>query len=292
MRLYSIRLGEEETAALATTEGLLPLRALNLLFKTSWPETVWDILQMGVLNELRTWFNNLSQDDLKRTAKEQLKRTEVLYCPLYRHPGKIWGIGLNYPAHAADLSARTPQELPAGFIKADTTIIGPGDSVRLPLLSQKVTGEAELGLVIGSEIKNLDSEKPLRALAGFVSIIDMTAEDILRKNPRYLTLSKNFNTFISLGPQLVTVDEIPHLEDLKISTLLNGQVAAENTVSEMTFSPAFLIRFLAKVMTLQPGDIISSGTPGAAALRHGDRIECRINGFEPLRNPVIDLKRR
>jgi 2-keto-4-pentenoate hydratase/2-oxohepta-3-ene-1,7-dioic acid hydratase in catechol pathway len=128
-------------------------------------------------------------------------------------------------------------------------------------------------------------------VAGFTTIIDMTAEDILRQNPRYLTVSKSFDTFFSFGPQLVTPDEIPDVSTLEVSTVLNGRVHAKNVVANMTFSPAFLVSFLSRVMTLLPGDIISTGTPGACAIADGDIVECRISGFPSLVNPVVDLKR-
>ena len=118
----------------------------------------------------------------------------------------------------------------------------------------------------------------------------MTAEDILRQNPRYLTLSKSFDTFFSLGPELVTPDEIGDTAALTVATIHNGNVHAQNTVAHMTFSPARLLSFHSAVMTLLPGDIISTGTPGAAVIAHGDTVECRIDGFAPLVNPVVDLK--
>jgi 2-keto-4-pentenoate hydratase/2-oxohepta-3-ene-1,7-dioic acid hydratase in catechol pathway len=127
-------------------------------------------------------------------------------------------------------------------------------------------------------------------VAGFTTIIDMTAEDILRQNPRYLTVSKSFDTFFSFGPQLVTPDEIPDVSTLEVSTVLNGRVHAQNVVANMSFSPAFLVSFLSRVMTLLPGDIISTGTPGACAIADGDVVECRINGFPSLINPVVDFK--
>jgi 2-keto-4-pentenoate hydratase/2-oxohepta-3-ene-1,7-dioic acid hydratase in catechol pathway len=115
----------------------------------------------------------------------------------------------------------------------------------------------------------------------------MTAEDILRKNPRYLTRAKSFDTFFSFGPELVTPDEIEDVEALEVSTRLNGEVRRANTVSNMTFPPYWLVSFHSRVMTLLPGDVISTGTPGAVVLRNGDVAECRITGFESLENPVV-----
>ena len=171
-------------------------------------------------------------------------------------------------------------------MRPDTTIVGPGDEILLPDQSERVTGEAELAVIIGREVKNISVEDAPSVVAGFTTVLDMTAEDILRKNPRYLTRSKSFDTFFAFGPQIVTPDEVDDIEKLEVSTVLNGEVRRRNTVSNMTFSPWELISFHSRVMTLLPGDIISTGTPGAVVLRDGDVLECRISGFESLTNPV------
>jgi 2-keto-4-pentenoate hydratase/2-oxohepta-3-ene-1,7-dioic acid hydratase in catechol pathway len=176
-------------------------------------------------------------------------------------------------------------------MKPDTTIIGHRDTILIPRQSERTTAEAELGIIIGRLGKNVAREDWLSVVAGFTTVIDLTAEDILRRNPRYLTRSKSFDTFFSFGPVLLTPDEISDVLDLKVSTLLNGQVVAEDRVVNMTFPPDLLVAFHSEVMTLLPGDIISTGTPGAALIQDGDRVECRIDGFETLMNPVRDLKK-
>ena len=176
-------------------------------------------------------------------------------------------------------------------MKPDTTIIGHGDTILIPRQSERTTAEAELGIVIGRTCKNVAREDWLSVVAGFTTVIDMTAEDILRRNPRYLTRAKSFDTFFSFGPVLLTPDEIGDVLELRVSTVLNGEVIASDRVINMTFPPDFLVAFHSEVMTLLPGDIISTGTPGAAVIRDGDRVECRIDGFETLMNPVRDLKR-
>ena len=175
-------------------------------------------------------------------------------------------------------------------MKPDTTIIGPGDEILIPSLSEKTTGEAELGVVMGGPCRDIAERDWLSAVAGFTTILDMTAEDILRKNPRFLTRSKSFDTFFSFGPQLVTPDEIGDVMQLKVATVINGAVHAQNTVSNMTFPPPYLVSFHSRVMPWLPGDILSTGTPQAVALKDGDVLECRIDGFETLRNPVRDRK--
>lgn len=207
--------------------------------------------------------------------------------PLYRRPRKIWGIGLNYVEHAGDLSETAPSEEPASFMRPDTTIIGPDDEIVLPAQSERVTAEGELALVMGREAKDVPEEDAPHFVAGFTTVLDMTAEDILRKNPRYLTRSKSFDTFFSFGPELVSPDEIEDVDALEVATVLNGRVHRSNTVSNMTFSPWWLVSFHSRIMTLLPGDVISTGTPGAVIIQDGDVAECRITGFEPLSNPVV-----
>jgi 2-keto-4-pentenoate hydratase/2-oxohepta-3-ene-1,7-dioic acid hydratase in catechol pathway len=114
----------------------------------------------------------------------------------------------------------------------------------------------------------------------------MTAEDILQKNPRYLTRSKNFDTFFSFGPQLVTRDEVADVLKLEVGTWNNGRLHRANVVANMQFPPAYLVAFHSHVMTLHPGDIISTGTPGAVVIEDGDKAECRIEGLGELVNPV------
>jgi 2-keto-4-pentenoate hydratase/2-oxohepta-3-ene-1,7-dioic acid hydratase in catechol pathway len=290
MRLATLRHDGREAAALALTHGLLPLAALNERFATRWPTDLLTLIQTGELAKLNDWFRSGGRQKCEALPGALLPRNSVVFGPLYRRPRKIWGIGLNYVAHAADLAEKAPNEEPASFMKPDTTIIGPGDTVKIPLQSEKTTGEAELGVIIGTECKDVPESDWLNVVAGFTTILDMTAEDILRKNPRYLTRCKSFDTFFSFGPELVTPDEVPDVLKLKVATVINGKVHAENVVSNMTFPPPYLVSFHSRVMPWLPGDILSTGTPQAVPLKDGDVLECRIDGFAPLRNPVIDLK--
>ncbi|MFX0065449.1 MAG: fumarylacetoacetate hydrolase family protein [Candidatus Hermodarchaeota archaeon] len=292
MRLATIRLDVDssEVAALVTAAGIFPIKTLNQKLRKNWPEKMLDIIAFGHLEEIKSWYHSSGKDELKGLYEYVIPFESVSYAPLYRYPRKIWGIGLNYKEHAHDLSEKSPTTEPASFMKPDTTIIGHEDVIKIPLQSEKTTGEAELGVIIGKKCKNVKRENWLSVVAGFTNIIDMTAEDILRKNPRYLTLSKSFDTFFSFGPHLVTPDEIENIMNLKVATVINGKVHAQNSVSNMTFPPDYLVSFHSKVMTLLPGDIISTGTPRAVHLNNGDVIECRIDGFASLVNNVVDLK--
>jgi len=290
MKLVSLYLEKREQAAIHTSEGLLPLKLCNRSSDHDWPEDLLSLIGSGRLKDLCSWFST-SRDELLNLFEQKLIPIDMAsLAPLYRRPRKIWGIGLNYREHAADLSEKAPETEPASFLKPDTTIIGHGDTIKIPLQSDRTTGEAELGIIIGRECRDVERTEWLDVVAEFTTVIDMTAEDILRKNTRYLTRSKSFDTFFSFGPLFVTPDELGDIGSLEVSTVLNNHVYAHNIVSNMTFSPDFLVSFHSKVMTLLPGDIISTGTPGAAPLNDGDRVECRIDGFLPLVNPVRDLK--
>jgi len=290
MRLATIRFEGEQHLAICQKSGYFCLKDLNKAFQTKWPESMDIMIKTDQLYKLNDWYGQEGRHELDKIQHLFISGKEFIYGPLYRHPSKIWGIGLNYRAHAKDLSEKPPTSAPASFMKPDTTIIGHGDEIKIPQLSQKTTAEAELGIIIGKRCKNVPRDKWLDVIAGFTTILDMTAEDILVQNPRFLTMSKSFDTFFSFGPQLLTPDEITDVSDLKVSTVINGTVHAENTVNHMTFTPDVLVSYHSRVMTLLPGDVISTGTPGAIHIHHGDIVQCRISGFETLENPVIDLK--
>jgi 2-keto-4-pentenoate hydratase/2-oxohepta-3-ene-1,7-dioic acid hydratase in catechol pathway len=279
VRLVTIRIEGREEAAILSSGGPLPVCEING-FRGGKTTDILSLLESGRFHELKSLY------DGGEVEGEAVPFDRFEYGPLYRRPRKIWGIGLNYVEHAGDLEETAPSEEPASFMRPDTTIIGPGEDIQLPEQSERVTGEAELGLVIGREARDVSEEEAPAVVAGLTAILDMTAEDILRKNPRYLTRAKSFDTFFSLGPQLVTLDEVGEILNLTVATVLNGEVRRENVVSNMTFSPWYLVSFHSKVMTLLPGDIISTGTPGAVVIQDGDVVSCRIDGSESLSNPV------
>lgn len=288
MRLATIRVKGEETATIVTSTGIVPLKEVNDKLGQNWATDMLELIRLGQVRQLNNWYRIEGKElveNIPAIAKE-----EAVFCPLYRKPRKIWGIGLNYVDHAADLAEKAPSEEPASFMKPDTTIIGPGEKIKIPWQSHKTTAESELGVIIGTECKDVKREDWLDVVAGFTTVIDMTAEDILRKNPRYLTRAKSFDTFFSFGPQLVTPDEIEDIMKLQVATVINGRIHAENVVANMTFPPDFLVSFHSQVMRMLPGDIISTGTPRAVHITDGDVVECWVKGFEPLINPVIDLK--
>ena len=209
----------------------------------------------------------------------------------YRHPRKILGIGLNYREHAHDLGAVSPHSSPASFLKGDHTIIGPDDEIVIPGGIGRVTAEAELGLVIGSYCHNVTESEALSHVVGIRAILDQTAEEVLMENPRFLTRVKNYPTFFSFGPNIITMDEVREtvgdLRELSVSTIHNGVTHRTDVVAGMMFSPAQLLSFHSSVMPFYPGDILSTGTPGAVAISPGDVVACELgDGLAVLTNTV------
>ncbi len=290
MRLATIWIDDRKQLAIGHESAMVPVEDLNRECQTHWPSSMQQLIETGGLDGLKTWYDRQGRNELMNRRHILPDPGRYRYAAPYRRPPKIWGIGLNYREHAEDLSERAPTSAPASFMKPYTTIVGPGDTIKIPRLSKRTTAEAELGVIIGRRCRNVARDKWLEVVAGFTTILDMTAEDILKQNPRYLTMSKSFDTFFSFGPQILTPEEIHDIYSLKVSTVINGKVHAENTIDHMTFTPDALIAFHSQIMTLLPGDIISTGTPGAVPVQHGDIVQCRINGFETLQNPVIDLK--
>jgi 2-keto-4-pentenoate hydratase/2-oxohepta-3-ene-1,7-dioic acid hydratase in catechol pathway len=198
LRLVTIRRGGREEAAVVLPDGVAPVREAGVLSRES--ADLLSLLESGRFYELKEAYD---RGEVRGGASSQRSFT-----PLYRRPRKIWGVGLNYVEHAGDLSESAPADEPASFMRPDTNIIGPGEEIVLPDQSERVPAEAELTLVIGREAKNVPEEDAPSVVAGFTTVLDTTAEDILRRNPRYLTRAKSFDTFFSFGPELVTPDEV------------------------------------------------------------------------------------
>ena len=196
---------------------------------------------------------------------------------------KIVAVGKNYREHAAEFGSVAPEDEPMLFLKAPSALIRDGEEIVLPPESQRVDYEGELALVIGRRIKNWPEEEWLSALAGVCCANDVTARD-LQKKDRQFARSKSFDTFCPVGPAIV-----PGLDasDLAIETRVNRAVRQSARTSDMVFSPAFLVAYVSRMMTLLPGDLILTGTPaGVGPLSPGDLVEVEIERVGVLRNRV------
>lgn len=198
-------------------------------------------------------------------------------------PSKIVCVGRNYREHAAELGNKMPEE-PLLFLKPPSSVIGDGDTIELPKESERVEHEGELGVVIGRRARHITAdEDPLSYVLGYTCVNDVTARDLQRKDVQF-TRAKSFDSFCPVGP--VIVSDINPL-DVEVATRLNGETKQRARTSTMAFSVPFLIRYIAQIMTLNPGDLIASGTPaGVSPMKHGDVVEVEIEGIGVLRNNV------
>lgn len=283
MKLVTIGDNGREQAALWTDRGIIPLTSMNEKFGTNWDTDLLTLLQTNQFTALRSWYGH---EHGQLASLPSLPVSDVSFRALYRRPGKIIGVGMNYWDKAIELSGRPPEDEPVIFLKPASSLIGSGETIRLPDAAGQVTAEAELAIVIGQTCKAVREDQALSFIAGYTTSLDMTAKEIHARNPRFMQRAKSFDTFLSLGSSLATPDEYVNLNKLEIQTLHNGHVAHRNTVDRMIFSPAYLISFLSNVMTLHPGDVILTGTPGSVTIQSGDVVSCQIDGLRKLDNRV------
>jgi 2-keto-4-pentenoate hydratase/2-oxohepta-3-ene-1,7-dioic acid hydratase in catechol pathway len=208
-------------------------------------------------------------------------------------PGKIICVGLNYRDHAEEQGAPLP-EAPLLFAKWQNTLIGPGEQIVIPPIVTKCDYEAELGVVIGASVRNVSAENALEAVAGYVCVNDVSARDLQFADGQW-TRGKSPDTFCPVGPRLVPRDEIPDPQALSIRAVLNGEAMQDSSTSNMVFGVADVIAYITRTITLEPGDLIATGTPaGVGAFRKppvfmqpGDEITIEIEGLGALTNPVV-----
>lgn len=198
-------------------------------------------------------------------------------------PSKIVCIGLNYKDHAAEQDKTLPEE-PLIFIKPSTAVIGPGDPIEVPAWAGRVDHEAELGLVIGRPTYRVKAAQARDHILGLIAVNDVTARELQAKDGQY-TRSKGFDTFAPIGPCIAVGLEG---RDLAVRGYVNGDLRQDSRTRELIFTIPELVEFVSSVMTLLPGDIISTGTPaGVSPIRPGDSVTVHVEGVGALTNPVI-----
>jgi 2-keto-4-pentenoate hydratase/2-oxohepta-3-ene-1,7-dioic acid hydratase in catechol pathway len=285
MKLATLKIDGKEVAGIVHDNGIVLIETINEVEQSNWSRLPFELIESGQLEEMQEWYKDRGEERIKELTA--LSFEDVTYGPIYRNPRNIWGIGMNYITMRSELGGVAGGD-PVFFMKPDTSIIGAGDTIEIPSQSKKITAEAELAIVIGRKCKNISEEDVHNVIAGYTTALDMTAADIHAKNPRFMQRAKSFDTFFSFGPVLVTKDEVPNVPALQVATVLNGEIQHENIVENMICNPNYIVSFLSQVTTLLPGDVIMTGTPGSTVIREGDVVECRIDGFEPLANFVVE----
>ncbi len=200
-------------------------------------------------------------------------------------PGKIVCIGRNYVEHARELGNAVPDH-PLIFLKPPSAVIGDGEAIVLPPASQRVEHEGEIGVVIGSRLRHGDERAARAAIAGVTCVNDVTARDLQKADGQW-TRAKGFDTFCPVGPQVLPVGPAFDLSKLEVACRVNGVERQRGRAGEMVFSIPALLAWISGVMTLEPGDLVATGTPaGVGRLADGDVVEVEIPGVGVLRNPV------
>lgn len=200
-------------------------------------------------------------------------------------PGKIICVGRNYARHAAELGNPVPEE-PLLFLKPPSSLIGDGEAIVLPPESEKVEHEAEIGVVLGKRLARAPEEEALRAIGGITCANDVTARDLQRRDEQW-TRAKGFDTFCPAGPAVVPVAPA-ELGNLVVRCRVNGALRQEGNSADMVFPIPVLLAWISHVMTLEPGDLVLTGTPeGVGPLVPGDLVEVEIGGVGILRNSVL-----
>ncbi len=232
-----------------------------------------DVVFRGVVEEGKVY-------SLKGPQSYRLDEVRILV-PV--QPSKVVAVALNYKAHAAEMGKPLPDE-PLIFIKPPSAVIGHGDAILLPSMAGRVDYEGELGVVIGKKARGVPPEEALEYVMGYVCFNDVTARDLQKKDGLFAR-SKGFDTFAVIGPWMETSLDP---SQLTIRTYLNGHLVQEGNTSDMIFGVPQLISFISHIMTLEPGDVIATGTPpGIGPLSPGDRVEVEVEGIGRLSNPVM-----
>jgi 2-keto-4-pentenoate hydratase/2-oxohepta-3-ene-1,7-dioic acid hydratase in catechol pathway len=227
-------------------------------------------------------------------GKNRLPLTEVKLLAPVPKPGKYLGIGLNYAEHINETSAEKP-EYPLFFNKQTTCIIGEGEVIHLPKVSDKVDYEGELAFVIGKHCRHVPVEKAAQVIAGFTIANDVSVRDWQVRSPTW-TLGKSFDTHGPLGPWLVTADEIHNPHQLDLKTWVDNELRQHANTEQMIFSCYEMVAYLSTVMTLEPGDVITTGTPSGVGvkmqprgyLKAGQTVRIEIEGIGTLSNFVMN----
>jgi 2-keto-4-pentenoate hydratase/2-oxohepta-3-ene-1,7-dioic acid hydratase in catechol pathway len=216
-----------------------------------------------------------------KVTKERFELSDIkLLAPCT--PSKIVAVGINYSEHATEMKHELPED-PVLFIKPPTAIIGPEDKIIMPGMSKRVDYEAELGLVIGKQAKNIKPDEAFQYVLGATCFNDVTARDLQKKDGQW-TRAKSFDTFAPMGPFIVTGVDYNNID---IELVLNGETKQKSNTSYFITRAHEIVSYISQIMTLNPGDVIATGTPsGVGPLSKGDVVEVRLQGVGILKNYV------
>jgi len=311
LKLVAFKINDEERIGVLKENIVIDLNLAHNLYLSEraektrgldlFPSTILDFLRLGeraksYASDLVAYAEALRE---KRSGRVEHRRVVLNISELHilapiRNPPKIICLGLNYRDHAEEGRVALPEE-PILFSKPSTAIVGPDDCVVYPKISSQVDYEIELAVVIGKEGRNISEADASSHIGGYTVLNDISARDIQFKDKQWFR-GKSFDTFAPTGPCLVLSDQISDPHRLKIELRVNGEVRQSSTTANMIFKIPQIIAFISRVMTVQPGDIIATGTPAGVGfyakpekrlLKPGDIMEAEIEGIGVLRNMVV-----
>lgn len=274
----------------------LQRQAANQASDPAFPQTVLAFLEGGAVAHAA----GQQVIDFARDQQDALRQGDALFAantitfhPPIARPGKIICVGMNYRKHIAEMGREVPP-YPVIFAKFPNTLIGHGQSIKVPKVSHMVDYEAELAFVIGRTAKDIPAEKAFDVIGGYTLFNDVSIRDYQTRTTQWLQ-GKTFDTSAPIGPAIVTADEVSNPEALDIRLRLNGMIMQDANTSDLLFTIPVLVQYLTEIMTLEPGDIIATGTPSGVGnardpkvfLKAGDTVQVEIAGLGILENPVI-----
>jgi len=285
MRLLSFLYEDIPHIGAESTRGIVDFRAAapelpdSMLALLAAGPAAMDVARHACERSVRSGVGLIAEPRIRRLA------------PLPR-PGKILAIGFNYRSHAEETGTSIPAA-PLIFSKAASAVIGPGAAIEIPLVSACIDYEGELGVIIGTRARRVLRGQALNYIAGYTIINDVSARDYQSRSGH--CIAKSFDTFAPMGPVLVTADEIPDPGKLELRTVVSGEQLQHATTDDLIFDVPTLIEYISAGVTLEPGDVISTGTPGGVGfrrtpprfLRPGDVVRIEISSIGVLENPVV-----
>jgi 2-keto-4-pentenoate hydratase/2-oxohepta-3-ene-1,7-dioic acid hydratase in catechol pathway len=262
----------------------------------------------GIIRDLSSVISDLNSTTINQNTIEKIKKINlnklpeinenIRIGPCVANPEKFIGIGLNYSDHAEETGMKPPSE-PIIFIKANSCICGPNDNVIIPKNSKKTDWEIELGIVIGKKAQYISEDKSLEYIFGYCIVNDISEREFqIERSGGQWDKGKGCDTFGPIGPYLVTKDEIKNIQDLNLELKLNGKITQKGNTNKMIFGVKHIVSYLSHFMTLNPGDIITTGTPPGVGmarnpqifLKPGDEMILNIDNLGSQKQKVISMK--
>lgn len=293
MKLLQFHGGDGLALGVKTDAGILDVAAAAEALGIDAPTSLIEVIELGqpAVDAVQAVVDAAAA--APNAAEWTLDEMGIRYGPAVADPGKIICVGLNYRRHAAETGMPVP-EVPVLFSKFDNTIAAYGDSVSLPPVATQYDYEVELGFVIGKPARNVSTDEALDYVFGYCTTNDISVRDLQTRTSQWL-LGKTMDNFLPVGPYLVTADEVGDPQQLTIKTWVNGDIRQDSHTGDMIFTVAEIISYISRYFTLEPGDIVVTGTPEGVAmgredkpwLKPGDEVVVEVEKLGALKNVMI-----